>query len=387
MIELFDKKNKSDLSYSKNNENPYDFYNKSALNDFTIIRNLLNEWFSEFPDNEKSELKNRMKKDFYPAFYELFLFKLFKNLGFKITVHPKVPNSNKRPDFLIKKGDLEIYIEAKVDKDKSKETEASERKLSEFYDNINKLKTENFFLNINKIEFKNSNQPSTKRLIKLIKKELDLITPEFIENEIIQKGIDGAYTINYEDENFSISITPLPIDKALRNKIIENPIGMYPARGFWGSGEASLRNSIKSKSKKYGKLDKPFIVCINAMSDKSPRGADFESIIWGNTALQLLKEPNLNTYSWSKNNDCIFLENDNDYKLTNLSGILITRVVPYSIINSNYWLFEHPFTSNKLNFEKVGLKYSYLKKDLVHRENGDDFDEIFKINKNWLTDK
>ena len=33
-------------------------------------------------------LKSRFKKDFYSAFYELFLYELFSKLGYEITIHP-----------------------------------------------------------------------------------------------------------------------------------------------------------------------------------------------------------------------------------------------------------------------------------------------------------
>jgi len=146
MIKLFEYITRNDLNYAKENENPYNFYDRSAIPNFITVRDLMNKWFDEFPNGEKVELKQRFKKNFYPTFYELFLFHLFKNLGFSIQIHPKVPNSTHRPDFLIKKGELEVYVEAKVDKDKSHKEEAKARKEAEFYDQLGKLETNGFYI-------------------------------------------------------------------------------------------------------------------------------------------------------------------------------------------------------------------------------------------------
>jgi hypothetical protein len=59
------------------------------------------------------------------TFYELFLFSLFDALGFKWD-SSNTPNSRK-PDFLIVKDNLEIYVEAKIAKDKTTQEEAFEK--------------------------------------------------------------------------------------------------------------------------------------------------------------------------------------------------------------------------------------------------------------------
>lgn len=99
MNNLFDSIERRYLEAARHNENVYDYYNTSARADMTIIRNTLEGWFLNYPENEKKELKSRFKKDFYSAFYELFLYELFSKLGYEITIHPNLPSSPKRPDF------------------------------------------------------------------------------------------------------------------------------------------------------------------------------------------------------------------------------------------------------------------------------------------------
>ena len=173
MEKLFEDKVRTFLGPANHNENSYDYFDRSARNDISVTRNMLNDWFSNYPASERKELKNSFKKKFDDCFFELFLYQLFSNLGFTIEVHPALAHTSKKPDFLIKKGDLEIYIEAKIVKDKSVEQEGIEKKINEFYDNFSKLDSKGFLLNLSQFNLKSSRQPSTKGIIRHIENEID----------------------------------------------------------------------------------------------------------------------------------------------------------------------------------------------------------------------
>ncbi len=377
MIKLFEDIDRVDTGYSKENENPYDFYNRSAIPNFTIIRNLLNQWFFEFPEKEKNELKQRFKKDFYPAFYELFLFQLFRNLGFSIKIHPKVPKSTHRPDFLIKKGDLEIYIEAKVDKDRSKKEEAFDRKESEFYDQLGKLEINGFYIWVEELIFKSKYQPKTKKIRNTILKDLNKLNPLLLAKQVKENGYESLKKIKYEDDDVKIIFLPLPLEQ---QKKIKKPIGAKPIKIFVGAGIDSLRKSIVKKANRYGKLDKPFIICINAMSGKTQDNLDIQNAIWGSIGLSI---SNFDSSEWKRRSDGIFF-NKNKIQLKNLSGVLITKVVPTNIPNVNYWLFKNPFSNNTFDFNKLGLKYTYIEEKKICENIGNNLDEILKISKDWI---
>jgi len=63
------------------------------------------------------ELKRKLKTEFDSAFNELFLHELFSKQGFKLQVNPILPDTTKRPDFLVSKDNFEFYLEAKVTTD------------------------------------------------------------------------------------------------------------------------------------------------------------------------------------------------------------------------------------------------------------------------------
>ena len=55
MNNLFDSIERRYLEAARHNENVYDYYNTSARADMTIIRNTLEGWFLNYPENEKKE--------------------------------------------------------------------------------------------------------------------------------------------------------------------------------------------------------------------------------------------------------------------------------------------------------------------------------------------
>ena len=51
----------------------------------------------------------------------------------------------------------------------------------------------------------------------------------------------------------------------------------------------------------------------------------------------------------------------------------------------NYWLYEHPFSENKMDFDKIGLKFNYISEGKIIDNTGDNIGDILKIPKDWLT--
>ena len=79
-------------------------------------RDRLEGWFQKFPSDWQNDLRGRFRSDLHDAhegaFFELFLHELLTNLGFKVEVHPTLPDSDGRPDFLVCDESECFYLEA-----------------------------------------------------------------------------------------------------------------------------------------------------------------------------------------------------------------------------------------------------------------------------------
>lgn len=383
MNSLFDSFERTCLEFAKHNDNTYEYYNNSARTDMSKVRDTLERWFYNYPEEEKKELKSRFKKDFDSSFYELFLHELFCKLGYNITIHPDLPSSPKKPDFLISKDNLELYIEAKVVKGKTVEQEAFERKRNELYDNLNKLNTKDFFLNIEDVCFLTQKQPSTKEMIKCIEEELKKIDPDTLREELEKNGIENLPKIEYKNRDVHIIVSPIPVSPSTREEKIR-PIGIYPAEAFWGGGEESLKESIEKKAKRYGKLDKPFIVCLNSLDIRTSGKIDVDNAIWGTVAFSWSTNPESKDEKWIRQLDGVFCDKKG-VRLKNLTGVFVSKVCPHNIPVANYWLYEHPFSENKMDFDKIGLKFNYISEGKIIDNTGDNIGDILEIPKDWLT--
>ena len=380
---LFDNIERTFDGPAGHNENAFDYYQRSARKDISIIRNLLNDWFLDYPENEKNNIQSSFRKHFDDCFYELFLFQLFRNLGFDIEVHPKLLNSSKKPDFLIIRDELELYVEAKVVKNKSKKQEAFEAKVNLFYDEFSKIKIKGFLLCIDKFIIKTQNQPSTKQAIIHIEKEVKKLDPDILTKQLEKFGREKIPKIEFENDDLQIIVKPMPMIPSARNKEDVRPIGMYPVESFWGSGEESLKSSINSKANRYGKLDKPFIVCVNSLDVKTSGKIDIDNAIWGSLAISWSEDPNNRDERLTRKKDGVFL-NDKGPRLKNLSGVFVTKVHPHNIPNAEYWFYKNPFTNNKLDFNELGLDYNYVDNEKIIDATGTNLGEILKISKTWL---
>ena len=75
---------------------------------------------------------------------------------------------------------------------------------------------------------------------------------------------------------------------------------MYPFETTWGGSEESIKGSFAKKYKRYGQLDKPYIVCINAIGMKGNGDIDVENALWGSVAWTWSTDPNNRNERWER---------------------------------------------------------------------------------------
>ncbi|AZI32424.1 hypothetical protein [Kaistella carnis] len=381
-MKLFENKPRKFQGPADENETIYNYYDRSARKDIGNVRELLESWFENLPNNEKNETKERFKKNFDSVFYELFLYNFFLKLGFEIIIHPIIKNTKKRPDFLIKKDNLEIYVEAKISEAKSEVEKSFDNLIRRFYDKISKIKSDHFIFHIEELTIKTTNQPSTKELKAKILEKLATLNHNTELEKAKTKNFDNFQKINYENNEINISITFLPVNvDAIGNA--RRSVGITPIETFIGGAEEAIRESIRKKSKRYGKLDKPYLICVNALSIKSSSLHDIESAIWGSLAISFSTNPENTNGKFIRNADGIFY-NNGAKRIRNVSGVMVNRIFPNNIPESKYWIFAHPFTENSLDFKQLGLPYCYVKESQVINNECQNLREIFELPINWL---
>ena len=201
-MRLFDYKVQRVSRFSKYSESYFEYMNISNRNEFNLMREKIEEWFSHYPQEEQHEFKERFRTDndeqFISAFYELLLHESLKKLNFNLSIHPTLVNSTKRPDFLVNDSNEEFYLEVALSTNKTKEEIGQTKLLSLIYDIIDEIKTSNFFVGveINKLPDKPIPASNLRNFLQI---KLNELNPDYCENIVNKFGWDAIpkWVFNY----------------------------------------------------------------------------------------------------------------------------------------------------------------------------------------------
>src|SRR5690554_4786686 len=175
-MKLFEDKIRNNSQVGLLGDNIYEYFDSNSQPKIDKIRNLLNDWFANYPDEHKSDLINNFKNKFYDSFYELFIHELFHKIGYTLTPHPTLEHSQKKPDFLAIRGSEEFYIEATTISYVSDLEQKKENFRDKFIEELNKVDSPNFWIVLKDIKFKTDHFPKIKLLKKKIEKEIETLS-------------------------------------------------------------------------------------------------------------------------------------------------------------------------------------------------------------------
>lgn len=367
-ITIFDIKNRTDKRPSKHNEDTYTYYNENGRKGINDIRMLLEQWFVNYPDEEKAELKARFQASFNSAFFELFIYAYFTSLGYKLDIHPILTNSTKRPDYLATNEDEAFYIEVKYISTKSEQIAALERKQNTVYEALDKIDATKFMLQLDEIVFKSISQPNGKLIISHFNKIISSINIEEYEELLTDNDIQKIPIQCYEDDNVKVCLRLIPLLKEHWGKS-QRAIGIYQLESKIGGDEETIKSSLTKKTQKYGNLDKPLLICINKQSISLDK-IEIMNALFGSIAWSWSENPNYRDEKLIRIPDGLF-GSKNKPKLTGLSAVLFTNANTSNLrTTGDLVLIHHPLARNKLNFitnksmsEILNIKEDYLIND------------------------
>ena len=352
------------MSYSQYTESEFSYYDSSARKEVGTIRGILNDWFGQYPKDEQFELKQRFRKTFSSAFFELFIYTFFKKLDFEIVIHPAVPDSTKRPDFLMRRKELEFYVEAKDVASKSSAKLAVENMENVLLDKLNQVKSADYLLAIDTLIIHGNQQPETKNLIANFQSWLSLLTQK--------KDNAKVYKYNIENDKLSLSISAYPKSEDIRNVEFKRPIISHPITVGYDNSIETIRKAIKRKASRYGNIDKPYIIMTNLINSVTCDEDDIIDAIFGDSVI-VNHQGELE--SRRKKNGLI-MSNSGPIN-TRVTAFYFVKVHPYNIANFEFWLYENPFAEKPINMKRLELTYKYLESTYLKTYEGKSIQDIF----------
>jgi hypothetical protein len=186
-------------------------------------------------------------------------------MGFHIEIHPAIPGQPTHPEFLVSKdGKPSFFLEATLASGPIEERAADKRE-NAVYETIDKMNSPNFFIGV-KVHGSPDSPPPGRKWRVFLEEWVSKLDPDAIVEKEKSDGLDGLPSITLNHDGWNVTFQAIPKSPKARGKQGIRPIGIR----FFGFQECKedewIRNAIKEKATKYGKLDLPYLIAINVLS-------------------------------------------------------------------------------------------------------------------------
>lgn len=285
-MKLFDEFARSYQAPAGYGEPDFDYLNRSANESIVPIRDLLEDWFSRYPTPEKRDLRQRFRSrnesNHSSAFYELWLHELMICLRCSVKIHPTLSATNRKPDFLVTSPQgCDFYLEAIHVTGESVKQAKSNSRQNALYDSLNYLESPDFFINLDVKGSPGSPVPG-KKIRNWLEHELSQLNPRLVHHFLELRRIDLIPRWRFEHEGWKITCYPTPKPPELRGVPGVRTLATISFGGIIDS-VSPIRDAVLSKAKRYGVLDLPFVVAVNA-SDQFISDRDVLTALYGSVS-------------------------------------------------------------------------------------------------------
>lgn len=292
MTTVFDNIPRDDTGPGNYSEPIFKYLNRSAREDVANVRGLIEQWFSHLPVENRSELRARLRsEEFDSAFFELFLHELFLRLDCEMHIHPpSVGGKRTRPDFLVTDptGD-KFYAEAVLATDEPRSEKSIKARIDDLNDSLNRMNSPNFFIGhkLYGIPIKPFRAASIRARVE---KELARLDPDLLAESLAAGGFDALPRWKFEAEGCTLEIFPIPKSVKARGKEGIRPVGVLMESPKMVDPRKAILRVIVSKGRRYGEVDLPFIVAVNALG-KHVDDTDVMEALFGKEAFTYARGP------------------------------------------------------------------------------------------------
>ena len=260
--------------------NRFDWYGSSQL------RIALEGWYSRYPSDGRSDLRSRFRskdnRNHDGALFELACHEILLRLGFKLEIHPSIPESNNHPDFLARGDDKEFYVEATATGNRDGPFTLSANEQTVIND-LNTLTSDDFCIGI-EVEGELKRTLPRSRIMSVFRELLNAFTREEVSNTISKGRTYDApsKTITEGDWTLQGWLVPIPDSESVMRR---SQIVIYPFTAAYTDVVGSVRNSLDRKRNRYGELSAPLVIAVS-VRDSFYNGPDNDlDVLQGSQAI------------------------------------------------------------------------------------------------------
>ncbi len=292
-MKLFAEVPRHDKAPAAHREGEYAFWNRHASEAAQRIREVLDSWFEALPEESQRELLHKLRSDddgeFQASLWELYLHEVFRRRGFRVEIHPEVPDSTRRPDFRIRSEDEAAYIEATASTGPLEEKRA-DRVRADLYDGLEGLERGDFSLVIDPDFEEGPNAPSARRIREALESWLASLDWAALRPAYEEEGFATVPTLDIQDNGWNITFHAIPKPAERRGR--GRTLAVLAGRVTVSDPIQSIRRQLKGKAGRYGDLPAPFAIAFLDRNNDVLDGDDVVSALYGRTVQQFGRGPN-----------------------------------------------------------------------------------------------
>ena len=238
--------------------NSFDSYGSSDL------RNALEDWLARYPTEHRDDLVSRFRSDdnynHDGALFELACHESFLRLEFSVEIHPETFVSANHPDFLLRKDDQEIFVEATVTGESHGPFTLNANE-QDAINTLNTLESEDFQIGVELSGELRRTLPR-QQIRNLFGDLLNKHTHGDVASAIQFGGTYAAPSRTIAEGDWKLEGWLVPIPKPT-NRFRSSHIAIYPFTAARTNVVDGVRKAIDRKRKRYGKLSAPLVVAVN----------------------------------------------------------------------------------------------------------------------------
>lgn len=347
---LFDNVDRINGNPAEHGEPLYTFLNRAAGDYWQSVRDVLTEWLSHYPEEERPTLISRFRRTdrrgFLGAFWELYLHEVFRRLGFEVILHPEVNGATRRPDFRLQMGTAVTYVEAVTIYEPQAQS-IDDVRLAPVLDAINKISSPDFLVAVEAYSIGALSPPISRMCQKLESwvQTLDVTAAAW-------PPTDSTGVMRWRNQGWDLRFTPIPRPLRDRGLAGRRAIGVYPASGGIIDDHRVIRQRLGEKTRAYGRqLHTPFVIAL--ISYRPTTG--FNELLTGLFGAAYEHPDMIRDRAIHRSR----MADANGFWLTNkgvqhhdASAVLSAfQLMPWSIARCQPWLIANPWASHPLEIE------------------------------------
>lgn len=343
-LTLFDQLDLTERDEQKGSQSMLDSLKYSTRLEIAEIRDRLQSWFKRFPVEAQRDIRNRILGDDghtrQGAVFELLVHELLVRLDCTVEVHPRISSTGSRPDFLAHHGDRRFYIEATV-VDPKGSLSASRPLEDDVVAKINEIESPHFHI-FARVQGELSRALSRRKVIKPFTNLLRDHDPDDVQRLIDWGGPYSAPSAKVECGNWSLQgwLEPLPPER--RGDARPKSLVSGPARSGMIDISTPIQRAIQKKARKYGHLDAPLVVAVNARDAFLDEDDEIQALFGKEQVTFTRDRPDL-PVKLTRKADGVWIKGGYKPRYTRLDGVLIFRnISPWNLCDSSNCLYVIP---------------------------------------------